>query len=88
MNNEQRSYINKVNGANSGDIFIKDKGREGIDLPPHKHQQTQVVLTLQGTLHVKLSDREYFVPDGHICWIPSEIVHSLFSNNRKMWPKS
>lgn len=84
MNNEQKGFIDKVNNAKDAEIFIKDTGREGIDLPPHKHRRTQVVLTLQGTLHVKVSEREYFVPEGHVCWIPSDMTHSLSSNNRRI----
>lgn len=84
MNKEQEDYIKGVDNADNEDIFIKVSGREGISLPPHSHTRTQIVLTMQGTLHVIVDGREYFVPEGHICWIPSGMVHSLSSNNRQI----
>ncbi len=50
MNSEQKSYIDGVNSTEDGIILIKDTGREGILLPLHKHRQTQVVMTMQGTM--------------------------------------
>lgn len=84
MNSEQKSYIDGVNSTEDGIILIKDTGREGILLPLHKHRQTQVVMTMQGTMHVVAGGREYFVPEGNICWIPSEMEHSMSSNNRQI----
>lgn len=84
MNKEQEHYIKNVDKATGDDIFIKNSGREGINLPPHSHNRTQIVLTMQGTLHVMVDNREYFVPEGHICWIPSGMTHSLSSNNRQI----
>lgn len=84
MNSEQKNYIDGVNSTEDGIILIKDTGREGISLPSHHHRQTQAVMTLQGTLHVLAVGREYFVPEGNVCWIPSEVEHSLSSNNRQI----
>ena len=31
-----------------------------------------------------MEGKEYFVPEHHLCWIPSGMTHSLSSNNRKI----
>ena len=84
MNEEQKYYIDQVNSIINDDILIKEMGLDGISLPPHQHSRTQVVMTLQGTLHVQIGGREYFVPERHICWIPSGMKHTLSSNNQKV----
>ena len=84
MNKEQKEYIRKVALTTEEEILIKHTGREGIELEMHTHEQFQIILTLQGTLHVVVNEIAYFVPEGHICWIPSGFLHSLSSNNRKI----
>lgn len=84
MERSQIDFIRSVDNATNDDIFIKDTGREEIDLPPHSHTRTQIIQTRQGTLHVMIEGREYFVPEGRLCWIPSGLTHSLTSNNRQI----
>jgi len=84
MNNEQETYLRQVGETDRKELLIKHTGREGIDLPAHEHAQYQIAYTLQGTLRLAVEDKEYFVPEHHLCWIPSERKHSLSSNNRKI----
>lgn len=67
-----------------GSVIIKVTGREGVDLAPHHHHCIQIVETVAGSLRVTVGAREYFVPEGYTCWIPSGMRHSLTSNNRKI----
>lgn len=82
MNEEQKKYLKKVSEASSEEILIKYTGREGMDLEKHVHEQYQIIFTLQGTLHITVEDKIYFVPECHICWIPAGKSHSLSSNNK------
>ncbi len=84
MNEEQRNYLRQVDCTHSKEILIKHTGREGIDLPVHRHLQYQIAYTLQGTLRLTVEEKEYFVPEHHLCWIPSGMPHSMSSNNRKI----
>ena len=82
MNEEQESYLKQIEHAPKGDIIVKHTGREVVVLPPHQHQQIQVVMAQRGTLRITIEDREYFVPEGYWAWIPSKVRHALSSNNR------
>ncbi len=84
MNEEQRSFIHCIDTASTGRVIVKDTGREGIDLAPHRHNCTQLVETVTGTLRVTVGEREYFVPEGYACWIPHSTTHALASNNRRI----
>ena len=84
MNEEQRSFIPCIDTASTGRVIVKDTGREGIDLAPHRHNCTQLVETVTGTLRVTVGEREYFVPEGYACWIPHSTTHALASNNRRI----
>ncbi len=84
MNEEQRTYLRQVGETGRKELLIKHTGREGIDLPTHEHAQFQIAYTQQGTLRLTVEEKEYFVPEHHLCWIPSGMTHSLSSNNRKI----
>ncbi len=84
MNVEQETYLQQVDETDRRELLIKHTGREGIDLPSHNHAQYQITYTLQGTLRLTVEGKEYFVPEHHLCWIPSGTTHSLSSNNRKI----
>ncbi len=84
MNNEQETYLRQVGETDRKELLVKHTGREGIDLPAHEHAQYQIAYTLQGTLRLTVENKEYFVPEHHLCWIPSGMRHSLSSNNRKI----
>lgn len=84
MNEEQRTFINSVGAASSDKVFVKVTGREGINLEPYSLNRIQLVEAVTGTLHVMVNDREYFVPEGYACWIPSNTVHALTSCNRRI----
>ena len=84
MNEEQESFIRQVEQVGKGKVLIKVTGREAVDLAPHSHHCIQVVETIAGSLRVTVGAREYFVPEGYTCWIPSGMMHALASNNRKI----
>ena len=84
MNEEQENFIRQVEQVGKGKVLIKVTGREGVDLAPHSHHCIQVVETIAGSLRVTVGAREYFVPEGYTCWIPSGMMHALASNNRKI----
>lgn len=82
MNEEQRNYLKQIEESPKENILIKHTGREAIQLPPHQHQQIQVVMAQRGTLRITIKEREYFVPEGYLAWIPAGVQHALSSNNR------
>ncbi len=84
MNEEQKTYLCQVDLTDRKELLIKHTGREGIDLPAHRHSQYQIAYTRQGTLRLTVEGKEYFVPEHHLCWIPSGMTHSLSSSNRKI----
>ena len=84
MNEEQESFIRQVEQVGKGKVLIKVTGCEGVDLAPHSHHCIQVVETIAGSPRVTVGAREYFVPEGYTCWIPSGMMHALASNNRKI----
>ena len=84
MNEEQKEYLRKVASSPAEEVLIKHTEREGMHLELHTHDKYQIVHTLQGTLRVELNGMEYFVPEGHLCWIPSGLLHALSSNNSKI----
>lgn len=84
MNKEQLSFIQSVDHASQGEVIVKVTGREGIDLAPHSHKLVQLVEAVTGTLRVTVGEREYFVPEGYACWIPSGMLHALTSHNRRI----
>lgn len=84
MNQEQQAYISSLDRSASGEIHIKHTGREGINLPPHRHDKHQLVYTLSGTLHIQAGNMSYFVPEKHLAHIPAGVEHELSSNNRQI----
>ena len=84
MNEEQQSFIKRVDHASPDKVIVKVTGREGIDLSPHCHSCIQLVEAVTGTLRVTVCGREYFVPEGYACWIPSDVKHALTSHNRRI----
>lgn len=84
MNSEQRAYIDFVNQSPDNEIFIKETGREGINLPGHSHAKHQVIYTSCGTLRIQIGNTGYFVPERHIAWIPEYMEHELSSNNHRI----
>lgn len=84
MNEEQKTFIQRVDEGSQGRVIVKDTGREGVELPLHSHDCIQLVVTVSGTLRVTVDGREYFVPEGYACWIPRGAVHALTSHNRRI----
>lgn len=84
MNQEQKAYISLINESSEESILIKKTGWEEISLSVHTHQKHQIIYTLSGTLHIQINEANYFVPEKHIAWIPSECNHILSSNNRRV----
>lgn len=84
MNEEQQTFIHRVDESSCDKVMVKVTGREGIDLNPHCHDCIQLVEAVTGTLHVMVNGREYFVPEGYACWIPRGTLHALSSRNRRI----
>ena len=84
MNEEQKTFIQGVDHTAKDNVIVKVTGREGIDLAPHSHRRVQLVEAVTGTLRVTIGDREYFVPEGYACWIPSGMTHALTSHNHRI----
>ena len=84
MDPAQLEFIEEVNHSSDHVIFVKRVGREGIDLPLHSHSKYQVIYTVSGTLHIQVGSTNYFVPEQHIAWIPTNTEHILSSNNRQV----
>ncbi|MDE6842904.1 MAG: AraC family transcriptional regulator [Muribaculaceae bacterium] len=84
MSKEQEDYVDSINQSPDNEIFIKETGREIVDLPQHWHTKHQIIHTLSGTLRIQVEDKVYFVPENHIALIPKNIVHKLSSNNRQI----
>lgn len=84
MNEEQKAFLQGVDNALLDEIIVKVTEREGIDFPPHSHSRVQLVEAVTGTLRITVNGREYFVPEGYACWIPSGMTHALTSHNRRV----
>ncbi|MDE6299641.1 MAG: AraC family transcriptional regulator [Muribaculaceae bacterium] len=65
-------------------IEIRNIGREVIDLPIHSHTHHQIIHTVSGTLRIQVEERNHFVPEHHVAWIPPGVNHLLSSNNRNI----
>lgn len=65
-------------------IEVRNPGREVIDLPTHSHPYHQIIHTVSGTLRIRVGERDYFVPERHLAWIPLGVEHLLSSNNRNI----
>lgn len=84
MNEEQKAFLQGVDNALQDEITVKVTELEGIVFPPHSHSRVQLVEAMTGTLRITVNDREYFVPEGYACWIPSGMPHALTSHNRRV----
>ena len=84
MKQEQKDYLCLLNNSSIDDILIKKTGWEEISLSAHVHEKYQIIYTLSGTLHIQIEDDSYFVPEKHIAWIPSNVMHEVSSNNRQV----
>lgn len=84
MKKEQENYIISVNHSSDEEICIKKTGWEDINFPAHSHPKIQIIYTLSGTVRIQTETTSYFVPSKHIVWIPANMKHELYSNNRKV----
>lgn len=58
---------------------------EYLDTVHHAHgHHNQLIYMVKGTLHIKLADIQYFLPEGHIAIIPVNMTHALQSKNTKI----
>lgn len=48
---------------------------------PHHHPRAQIVYVLSGVFHVETPLGNWVVPAGQAMWIPSHVVHDVYSNN-------
>ncbi len=53
-------------------IFEVDPGGE---IPQHAHPWEHEIFVLQGTLRLKIGDKEYIVKEGHAIYIPTNVPH-------------
>lgn len=81
---QQDKYIDFVNRTLDKEIFIRKTGKKEINMVAHAHEKYQIVYTFMGTIHVQIEGTSYFVPEKHIAWIPSRMVHEISSNNRQV----
>lgn len=84
MSLEQEKYVESLGLTPEDTIYIRETGREVVDLPPHRHPYHQIIHTLTGTLHIRIGDEVFFVPERHLAWIPGNTIHELSSNNRSI----
>lgn len=55
---------------------------EYLDIVKHYHtNHHQLIYTIKGTVKIILDEIDYLLPEGHIAIIPTQILHSLHSNN-------
>lgn len=59
------------------DWMIKEPHR----VTPHHHPRAQIVYLLSGVFHVETPMGSWIVPAGQAMWIPSHVVHDVYSNN-------
>ncbi len=81
---DRLKYIQDIDAFPENEVHVIQTGKEIIDIPAHRHQKNQLILTRSGTLHVSAAGREYFIPEGHICIIPSELTHILSTKNKEI----
>lgn len=84
MDKSQIEYINAINQSSDDEMLIKNTGWEVIDLPEHLHDTHQIIHTLSGTIHIRIGEDSYFVPERHIAWITRGTAHILSSKNRRI----
>lgn len=48
---------------------------------PHHHPRAQILYVLSGVFHVITPLGNWVVPAGQAIWIPSHVVHDVYSNN-------
>lgn len=82
--NQQLEHIMSINDSPQNEILIVKTGKEEVNLPKHIHSKHQIIYTLSGTLHIELETGNYFLPEGHIAWIPDHTVHQLSSKNSQI----
>lgn len=84
MNEQQKRFISSVDASDEYEIMILSTDLEQVILPEHQHQKYQIVYTVSGTLHIAINEKNYFIPEKHIAWIPANLPHRLTSNNTKV----
>ena len=63
-------------------IYTKTTEIEYLDMDTHLHENHhQLIFMLKGTLHVKIDDKQYFLPERFIGLIPAKKPHNLQSRN-------
>ncbi len=46
-------------------------------IPEHKHKKAQLIYTEGGIVHIKTSNKTYYIPPRHFMWIPAGVYHSI-----------
>ena len=56
---------------------------QGSYVAPHWHNSLEIIYMLEGSMHVKMEDREKEVQAGDICLLNSREIHSFRSTKNK-----
>ncbi|UII28284.1 AraC family transcriptional regulator [Fulvivirga maritima] len=63
-------------------IYTKSTDIEQLNMDMHAHEHHhQLIYIVKGTLHIRVDDMQYFLPEGFIGLIPAAKHHSLHSRN-------
>ncbi|MDN3596736.1 AraC family transcriptional regulator [Zunongwangia endophytica] len=64
------------------DIYTNTTEIEYLNMDSHIHKNHhQLILMLRGTLHIRVDEKQYFLPERFIGLIPANQIHNLESRN-------